>query len=318
MALELTMTCGPYDRARALIDGTVTVKNVDLKISVNSNDASRQQQSLERKFDIVEFYSGMYIMDLPYRTFGFTAIPIFVKRMFRHSYIYINKRKGIRTVADLNGKRIGVQAWSNTTSLWCRGILEEDHGLDVRSVTWVAEKQDSIGDWQPPAWLRLEIAPPGATLEKLLTAGSIDVAITTKTLAPNGHPDVDFLFPNYPELERQWFSRTGFFPIMHTLLIKNEVLEQHPWVALNLFEAWEASKQSCYQWLEWQRVHQTSMWFRALWEEERAAAGTDIYPWGFNKTRAEIDKMLEYAHRHGLTSARFQPEDMFHPSALKT
>ncbi len=156
MALQLTMTCGPYDRARALIDGTVKPKDIELKITVNSNDASRQEQSRERKFDIVEFYTGMYITDLPYRTFGFTAIPIFVKRMFRHSYIYINKRKGIRTASDLNGKRIGVQAWTNTTSLWARGILEDDYDLDIRSVTWIANKQDSVGDWKPPAWLRLD------------------------------------------------------------------------------------------------------------------------------------------------------------------
>ena len=110
MALELTMTCGPYDRARALIEGTVKAKDIELKIVVNSNDATRQEQSRAGKFDIVEFYTGMYITDLPYRTFGFTAIPIFVKRMFRHSYIYINKRKGIRTASDLNGKRIGIQA----------------------------------------------------------------------------------------------------------------------------------------------------------------------------------------------------------------
>jgi 4,5-dihydroxyphthalate decarboxylase len=161
MALELTMTCGPYDRARALIDGTVKPKDLELKITVNSNDASRQEQSRQRKFDIVEFYTATYITDLPYRTFGFTAIPIFVKRMFRHSYIYINKRKEIRTASDLNGKRIGVQAWTNTTSLWARGILEDDYGLDIRSVTWVANKQDSIGAWRPPL-----VAPTGACFER--------------------------------------------------------------------------------------------------------------------------------------------------------
>src|SRR5687767_5580187 len=110
MALGLTMTCGPYDRARSLIEGSVKPKDIELKIVVNSNDATRQEQSREGKFDIVEFYTGMYITSLPYGTFGFTAIPIFVKRMFRHSYVYINKRKGISSPSDLNGKRIGIQA----------------------------------------------------------------------------------------------------------------------------------------------------------------------------------------------------------------
>lgn len=318
MSLELTMTCGAYDRARAIIDGVVKPRDIELKIVVNSNDASRQEQGRQRKFDIVEFYTATYITDLPYKSFGFTAIPIFVKRMFRHSYIYINKRRGMHTASDLNRKRIGIQAWTNTTSLWVRGILEDDYGLDIRSVTWIANRQDSIGDWKPPSWLRLELVSSGTTSEDLLETGAIDAVITTKTLAPDGHPDVDFLFPNYPELERQWYSRTGFFPIMHTLLIKDEILEKYPWVAMSLFDAWQESKQKCYEWLEWQRVHQTSLWFRALWEEERRAAGKDIYPWGFNKTRAEVDKMLEYAQRHGLTQQRFKAEDLFHPSTLQT
>ncbi|HEY1232429.1 MAG TPA: hypothetical protein VGH22_03530 [Candidatus Binatia bacterium] len=319
MALELTMTCGPYDRARALIDGTVKPKDLELKIVVNGDDAKRQEQGRAGKFDIVEFYTGMYITSLPYGSFGFTAVPIFVKRMFRHSYIYINKRKGITRPADLNGKRIGIQAWTNTTSLWARGILEDDYGLDIRSVTWVANKQDQVGDWKPPSWLRLEILPDGETMETLLETGQVDAAVTTKTLAPNVHPDVDFLFPNFPEVERAWFRRTRCFPIMHTLLVKKEILQAHPWVAMSLYDAWQASKQKCYEWLEWQRVHQTSLWFRALYEEERAAVGgDDIYPWGFRKTRAEVDKMLEYAQRHGLTRERFKPENLFHPSTLDT
>jgi 4,5-dihydroxyphthalate decarboxylase len=105
---------------------------------------------------------------------------------------------------------------------------------------------------------------------------------------------------------------------MHTLLIKTDVLQKNPWVAMSMFRAWEESKKQCYKWLEWQRVHQTSLWFRALWEEERAATGPDTYPWGFRRTRAEVDKMLEYAQRQGLTEQRFKPEDMFHPSTLET
>ena len=123
--------------------------------------------------------------------------------------------------------------------------------------------------------------------------------MTTGTWAPNVHPDVDFLFPNYAELERDYFKRTGFFPIMHTLLIKTSVLEKNPWVAMSLYNAWQESKQKCYQWLEWQRVHQTSLWYRGLWEEEQAVAGPDIYLWGFRKTRPEVDKLLEYCHRPG-------------------
>ncbi len=318
MALKLTMTCGPYDRAEALINGSVEPEGIDLEVHVNSDDPGSRTEGRCGKFDVVEFYSGRYIADLPYKTLGYTAVPVFVKRMFRHSYIYINKRAGIRSPADLNGKRIGVQTWLTTTALWARGILEDDYGLDIRSVTWVAERAEGIGDWKPPSWLKLEIAPSGAKLFDLLASGAIDASVTTGTWAPNVHPEIDFLFPNYADLERDYFRRTGFFPIMHTLLIRMAALEEHPWVAMSMFDAWQRSKQRCYEKLEWQRVHMTSLWFRALWEEERAVAGPDIYPWAFRKTRAEVDKMLEYAYRHGMTPRKFEPEEMFHSSTLET
>ena len=120
MSIKLSMTCGPYDRARALIDGTVKPEGIDLEVYVNE-DPGRHTKIDGREFDIAEFYSGLYIADLQYKSLGYTAIPIFVKRMFRHSYIYINKRAGIRSPADLNGKRIGVQNWLTTTAVWARG-----------------------------------------------------------------------------------------------------------------------------------------------------------------------------------------------------
>lgn len=318
MGLKLSMTCCPYDRARALIDGTVTPEGIDLEITVNPNDRTRQAQTRDGKFDIAEFYAGIYIADLPQRSFGFTAIPIFVKRMFRHSYIYVNKRAGITAPRDLKGKRVGILARFNTTALWIRGILEDDYGVDSKSITWVAEQTETVPNWQSPSWLKLEISPKGVNQDDLLTSGAIDACITTRTWAPNFHPDIDFLFPNYAEVERDYFKRTGYFPIMHLLVIKTAVLEKHPWVAMSMFNAWQESKQRCYEWLEWQRVHMTSMWFRALWEEERASAGEDIYPWGFQKARSEVDKMLDYADRQGMTPRKFQPEDLFHASTLGT
>jgi len=318
MLLKLSMTCGPYDRSQALIDGTVKPRGIDLAVSVNSDDVGRQARSARGMFDVAEFFTGSYIADLPYKTLGLTAIPVFVKRMFRHSYIYINKRRGISTPADLNGKRVGIQNWITSAALWARGILEEDYGVDLESITWVALRPVNLAGWTPPSWLKLEVAPEGTDQYELLASGAIDAGISTETWAPCRHPDIDFLFPDYAKHERDFFKRTRCFPIMHTLVIRTSILEQHPWVARSLFDAWEESKQRCYQWLDWQRMHMTSMWFRALWEEERAAAGADIYPWGFAKTKHEVDRLLRYAHRQGLTPRRYQPEEMFWPSTLET
>ena len=312
------MTCGPYDRARALIEKRVKPEGIDLDITVNAKNPGSLTRGPQGQFDVVEFYTGRYMADLPSRLLGYTAIPIFVKRMFRHSSIYINNKSGIRSPSDLNGRRVGLQTWFTSAAVWARGLLEDEFGVDAKSITWVARHTEGIGEWNPPSWLKLEMTPPGAKLFDLLTSGDIQAGITTDVWAPNVHPNVDYLFPNYAELERDYFKRTGFFPIMHTLLIRSAILEQEPWVAMSLFNAWMASKQALYDDLEWQRVHMTSLWYRALREEELAVAGDDIYRWGFKKTRAEVDKMLEYVFRYGMVPRKFEPEDMFHPSTLGT
>jgi 4,5-dihydroxyphthalate decarboxylase len=312
------MTCALYDRSQPLIDGRVKARDVDLEIHVNSDDRSRQRAAREGNFDAAEFFTGIYLADQEQKTLGLTAIPIFVKRMFRHSYIYVNRSAGIRGPGDLNGRRVGVQTWFTTTALWARGILEEDYGVDLKSITWVVNWAENLGDWRPPPWLKLEIAPPGARLHDLIVQGAIDCGITTETWAPFGHPDIDFLLPNYAQEERSYFARTGFFPIQHTLVIKTAVLERHPWIAMSLFDAWQQSKNECYRWLERQRVHMTGLWYRSLWEEERTLAGTDPYAWGFRKNRAELDKMLDYSFRQGLIRCRFSPEEIFHSSTLET
>jgi 4,5-dihydroxyphthalate decarboxylase len=312
------MTCALYDRSQPLIDGRIKAQDIDLEVHVNSDDRSRQRAAREGEFDAAEFFTGIYLADQEQKTLGLTAIPVFVKRMFRHSYIYVNRRAGIRKPADLNGRRVGLQTWFTTTALWARGILEEEYGVDLKSIIWVANWAERLGDWQPPFWLKLEIAPSGAKLQQLLLAGELDAAITTETWAPFGHPDIDFLLPNYAQEERNYFSRTGFFPIQHTLVVKTALLEKYPWVAMSLFDAWQEAKNECYRWLERQRVHMTGLWYRSLWEEERALAGADPYFWGFRKNRAELDKMLEYSFRQGLVSRKCSPEDIFHPSTLGT
>ena len=318
MAVRLSMTCGPYDRARALIEGSVKADGIELAITVNDDDVERQRQAARGDFDVCEFFTGTYIADLPFKKLGFTAIPIFVKRMFRHSYIYINKKSGISKPTDLNGKRVGVQTWITSAALWAKGMLEDDHGVDLASIEWIAWQPVRIPDWKAPNWLKLVNAPASAEQFDLLANGDIDAAITTEIWAPNRHPDIGFLFPDYGEREREYFKRTRCFPIMHTLLIRNSVLEQNPWVARSLYDAWEASKRKLYAQQDWDRIHMTSLWYRALWEEERAAAGEDIYVWGFAKTRHEVDVMLRYAHGQGVTPRKYQPEEMFWPSMLDT
>lgn len=316
--LKLSITCGPYDRARALIEKRVRPQGIELDFTVNAQSPGRSLIGADGPFDIAEFYTGQYMADLAKRDLGYTAIPIFVKRMFRHSYMYISKSSGIRSPRHLNGCRIGLQNWFTSAALWSRGIMEDEWGLDVASVTWVVKYTQGNESWVPPSWLKLEYAPAGADMFELLADGKIDAAFDTGVWAPNVHPNIDFLFPDYAHLERDYYKRTGIFPIMHTLLIRSELLDREPWIAMSLYDAWCSSKQALYEELEWQRIHMTSLWYRALREEEMAVGGDDFYRWGFGACRFEVDKMLTYAHRYGLTPRKFEPEEMFHGSTLDT
>jgi 4,5-dihydroxyphthalate decarboxylase len=316
--LVLTMTCGPYDRAKALIDGTIKAEGIELKVTVNADDIDRQRRAAAGEFDVAEFFTGTYIADLPFKKLGFTAIPIFVKRMFRHSYIYVNRKSGIHKPSDLNGKRIGVQTWITSAALWAKGMLADDYGVDLASIDWVAAYAVRIPDWQKPAWLRLETSPSDVDQRDLLARGEIDCAITTEIWAPDIHPDIEFLFPDYLQQERNYFQRTGCYPVMHTLIVRNSVLEAHPWVAMSLFNAWQASKMACYEWNEWLRIHSSTHGYRAIWEDERRLFGSDPYIWGYSKTRHELERFLRYAHEQGATPILYAPEQLFHPSTLGT
>lgn len=184
MALKLSMTCALYDRSQPLIDGRVKPRDIELDIHVNSDDRSRQRDGREGKFDIAEFFTGIYIADLEHRTLGLTAIPIFVKRMFRHSYVYINKRAGIRSPSDLNGRRVGLQTWFTTTALWARGILEDEYGVDLKSITWVANwvRRSAIGSRRLGLSLRSRPKAPSST-----TSSSRETSMLESARKPGLH-----------------------------------------------------------------------------------------------------------------------------------
>ena len=248
MALKLTMTCGLYDRSQPLIDGRVKARDIDLDIHVNSDDRSRQRDGREEKSTLSNFSPASTwpiwsIEPWGSRQSRFLSNACFVTRILhqqaRGDSLSEGSQRQTSGLADLvhDNRIVGARHLG-------RRIRRR-----LRSITWVANWGEKVGNWQPPPWLKLEIAPAGAKLHDLLIEGKIDAGITTETWAPFGHPEIDFLIPNFAEEERNYFTRTGFFPIQHTLLIKNAVLEKYPWVAMSMFDAWQEAKQECYRWL---------------------------------------------------------------------
>jgi 4,5-dihydroxyphthalate decarboxylase len=312
------MLVARYDRNAALLDGRVSVEGIDLQIHEENDDRARQQLGLTGSYDVWEAYAGRYLMDLDAGRREFTAIPVYPKRTFRHSSIYVRRNGPVTAPSDLAGRRVGVQHWATTAALWAKGILAEDHGLELGSVTWVQTSPD-LPSWIRPPWLRLEQAQHGSDLAAMLQGGAIDAAITSEAWVPYEHPDFGFLFPDYARREREYFARTRIFPIMHVLLVRTSILDADRTMAVRLFRAWTASKLACLDRIQRERLLVTSMWFQGLLQEERAAAGSpDTYPWGLERSRHEVAKLIEYALAQGIVAAPLKPEDMFHPTARDT
>jgi 4,5-dihydroxyphthalate decarboxylase len=316
--LKLSMLVARYDRNAALLDGRVPVEGIELQIHEENNDRARQQLGLTGAYDAWEGYAGRYLMDVDAGRREFSAIPVFPKRAFRHSSIYVRRGGPVTSPADLAGRRVGLQHWATTAALWARAALAEEFGVDLGSVEWV-QTSPGIPGWICPPWLRLEQARADADLAGMLHSGEIDAVITSEAWVPYEHPEFDFLLPDYGVLERDYFARTHVFPIMHLLLVRTSILDGDTSLARRLFDAWTASKLACLERLRRDRLLLTSMWFHGLLQEERAAAGSDdTYPWGFARCRHEVAMLLGHALTQGLITAPMRPEDVFHPSSLTT
>jgi 4,5-dihydroxyphthalate decarboxylase len=315
--LHLSLALGDYDRTRPLIDGTVQAEGLDLTVIPLPTPERMFRMAQFDEFDVCESSSAMF---LAARAQGrrWTALPVFPHRRFRHSYVFVRDDAGIATPEDLAGRRVGVAIYMNSAALWVRGILQHEYGVPLESITWVTGADEEIEGWRPPPGIRVERCPAGERLQTLLRSGGIDAQIFPDVLEAfrEGSGRVRRLFPNYKEVEQDYFRRTGMFPIMHVMIVRDEILERDPWVATSLVKAFQQAKDACYRYIRDQRKSSLA-WYGALWEEERTLLGADPWPYTFAENRATLETMLQYAHEQGLIPDRWAPESLFAPSTLR-
>jgi 4,5-dihydroxyphthalate decarboxylase len=249
----------------------------------------------------------------------FVAIPVFPSRVFRHGYFFINVDAGIREPRDLVGKRGGVPEYSMTAAVYMRGLLQHEYGVQPRDITWVQGRADRLGRKLPPE-IRLSQAPAGSELGDLLERGELDFLMTANNPLAfrRGSPKVKRLFPNYPELEKDYYRRTKIYPIMHTIVIRREIYERDPWVALSLYKAFLAAKERSYRLLAETGSPKASLaWLQPLLEEERRIIGDDWFPYGIEANRASLGALLQYNYEQGLSDRLLKIEELFAPSTLR-
>jgi len=308
---RLTLSCGDYDRTRPLIDRTVATPGLDLTV-IPLPSAERHTRFVRNlEFDVCELQIAQYL-GLKSRGAPITAIPVFPHRRFNHSCVMVRMDSDILGPEDLRGRRVGVHGHFNPIALWVRGLLQHEFNLPPSEITWVADGSEDVPGWSPPSWLRIERAPAGRKMQDLLKAGELDAQILSDSGAEAStiNKVVRRLWPNYREVETDYYRRTGIFPIRHLVVVKDEVLRRDGDLAARLVRAFEDAKQQAYKY--WADHRRSSLaWFGAEQEEERALLGPDPWPYSVEKNRVVIDTLLDYAFEQRLTERRLDIKEIF-------
>src|SRR2546428_4465180 len=232
-SLKLSLACGYYDLLRPLIEGVVEAAGIDLNVLTMASPERHGRMLRHEEFDVCELSLVAYLVA---RDQGrrFSAIPVFPHRRFRHGYMVKRMDCGIEKPSDLNGKRVGLDTLQNSAGLWMRGILQDHYGVDLKSIEWWCQEEEDVA-FQPAAWMKLRRVPAGKDIDRMLVDGELEAAIYPETLPSirSGSAKVALLFPDPKKAEIDYYRKSGIFSIMHTVGIKNEILEKHSWVAVS-------------------------------------------------------------------------------------
>jgi 4,5-dihydroxyphthalate decarboxylase len=323
--LRLSLACWNYDRTRALLEGSVQPDGIELVYLNMPVEETFFRMLRNREFDVAELSLSSYTVSLFKEPKPFIAIPVWPSRFFRHSSIYINTQSGVREPKDLVGKRIGNPEYQMTAPVWIRGLLQDEYGVRVDSVAYVTGGEEEPGRDEKlkldlPPNLRVQPIGPTQTLSQMLAEGEIAALQTARM--PSTYltrPDrVRRLFENYPEAEKDYFRRTRIFPIMHTVAIRRELYEAHPWIAMSLYKAFAAAQKLAYEDLYQTAALKTMLpWLTAHVEEARRELGEDFWPYGFHDNRHVLDTFLRYHYEQGLSKRRLAPEELFAPETME-
>jgi len=325
--LQLDLACGDYDIVRPLRVGAVKVEGMEINfIAINRPPEVHWRMGIHGEFDAAEMSLGSFVAGKARGDFPFVGIPAFVYRKFRHSCAYVNADAGIDRPEDLKGKRIGVPEWQMTATVWLRGFLQDDYGVRPQDARWFTGGLESSGraekvPLQLPPDIRVEAIPEGKNLAAMLVAGEIDALLTAQVPAPyvKRAPQIRRLFANPRAVEADHFRRTGIFPIMHVMVIREALYRQHPWVAQSLYKALVEAKSLCVDSIfRNDAQHAVLPWTGPFAEEIRELMGEDFWPYGLAANRRTLETFLRYAVEQGLARRKIDVEELFAKETLQT
>jgi 4,5-dihydroxyphthalate decarboxylase len=322
--LPLVLAISEYDHVRDLISGRVVPEGMRLICLNLPIEEIFHRFIINREWDVSEMSMAKYVSLISQNDTSLSAIPVFPSRVFRHSSLYVRRDGPVRAPADLVGRRVGVPEWAQTAAVYSRGFLTRQYDIDLASIEWVQAGVDQPGR-NEKVRLRLPegitLAPVmDATLSDMLRDGRLDAVLSARPprCFQEKHPSIRRLFENFLEVEAAYYDETGIFPIMHVIAIRREVLERHPWAAMNLFKAFDEAKNRSLE----RALDATASRFPIPWsfvhaQRAQSRFGRDYWPYGIDDNRPTLDAFLQYAYEQGVCHRRLAVEELF-PKQMQT
>jgi 4,5-dihydroxyphthalate decarboxylase len=322
--LPLVLAISEYDHVRDLISGRVVPEGMRLICLNLPIEEIFHRFIINREWDVSEMSMAKYVSLISQNDTSLSAIPVFPSRVFRHSSLYVRRDGPVRAPADLVGRRVGVPEWAQTAAVYSRGFLTRQYDIDLASIEWVQAGVDQPGR-NEKVRLRLPegitLAPViDSTLSDMLRDGRLDAVLSARPprCFQEKHPSIRRLFENFLEVEAAYYDETGIFPIMHVIAIRREVLERHPWAAMNLFKAFDEAKNRSLE----RALDATASRFPIPWsyvhaQRAQSRFGRDYWPYGIDDNRPTLDAFLQYAYEQGVCHRRLAVEELF-PKQMQT
>lgn len=321
---RLSMALSHYDRHMPFFDGSVRLDGADLEVlevgqsSPLKHGQDRHESMLQKgEFDICELSLSNYLVARS-RGMPFTAIPVFPRRLFSLSQMWVNANAGIATPEQLIGRKVGLSTFQTTLSVLARGDLQAEYGVPWREIDWYISKDEAV-PLRPLEGVRMQLLKPGQKIGALLESGAIDAIMMPHPPkeALRGGGRIRRLFADAKAEEAKYFRKNGYYPIMHVVAFKNEVLQRDPSLAPRVMAAFDRAKAACMEYYDdpnWSRF----VWGRHLFEEERSVFGDDPWPHGVKKNRANLERFLGYALDQGLLARKLEVAELFAQNTLDT
>lgn len=322
--LPLTIATTDYDHFRDIRTGVVQPEGIDLNWFLLGHHECFARMTANREFDLSEMSFAKFATQVTRKDSDLIGLPVICSRLFRFSSFYVNRKSGIKTIADLYGKSVGSPEWAHSAAVWMRGWMQNDLGMDMSRIKWVQAGANAPGREE-----KVELNLPDGieitrvkekSLSEMLASGDLDCAIIARppTCFLEDHPDVIRLFPDFVEREEAQYSKTGIWPIMHIVAMKKSVHDAHPWVARNMLNAFEDSKRRSVERLLDPAVSRYPLaWLSSYGRKMQEVFGKDPFPFGVEANRKTWEMMGLYTFQQGIAHHQFTPEDIF-PASVAT